>query len=340
MEKMHSARIAAALALVASLGIGGCAPAAREASPEADSAARSAQAPDLDQARIDEVLRDTQSVLDAGDKAGDADALTPRVGGAALRMRRDLYVQAKKTGERVQSLDLSPQSLAVTDERRWPRAFFAFTKAPEGELPTVAVFRQTGPRERYKLVNWMQLLGGTEITAAPLSQGSRYIGPDQSGYVMSPLDAIAAYTARLNDPKSAEARQFTTDEFASTYAQEADQLASSVKAAGTVRARARTVDLPVFGIELAGGQALVAGSFTYAQTYARTVARSSMRLGGTPAAILGGDAAVKGTVTVNYLVNVLLVVPRRGSDDKIQVVGAERAIESVTRDDSKKPRGE
>lgn len=339
MATTRRARLAAVM-LIAALGVGGCVPGAREASPESDAAAQSQRAPDLDQARIDGILRDTQSVLDAADKSGDAHRLSARADGAALRMRRDLYASSKKTGERVEALDLSPQGLAVTNDAGWPRAIFVFTKAPQGDLPAVAVFRQAAARDPYKLVTWMRLLGGTEITAEPVDRGSGLIAQDQKGYALSPGDAIAAYVTRLNDPASAEARQFTTDEFASTYTQEVKSLNSSVKAAGSVKAKARPVDLPVLGIRLAGGQALVAGSFTYTQTYARTVAHSSMRLGGTPAAILGGDAAVKGTVTVSYLVNVLLVVPPRGSDDKIQVVGAERAIESVKRDDSKKPRGE
>ena len=61
-----------------------------------------------------------------------------------------------------------------------------------------------------------------------------------------------------------------------------------------------------------------------------------MRLGGTTAALAeGDDDTVNGKATATYVATVLLHIPKSGSDSQvISVVGAERALGSVVKDDN------
>ncbi|WP_175956021.1 hypothetical protein [Schaalia sp. Marseille-Q2122] len=295
--------------------------------------------PNLDAERIDAMLREAQETIDEADKAGKAELLTERVSDPALKMRAAQYTLASKTGAAVPHLDLTPQLLTVTNSAEWPRVVVDISKAESGALPAAYVFVQEDARSGYKLQNWTRLLGGTKISTLSVQEGSPYLAPDAAGFVVTPKDAIAKYAEVLNSG-TAGSDLFTADEFTqNSYLKTVKDLNEAVSSAGTVTAKAQTGDFPVTGVLLQDGSALVSGTVTYSHTYDRTIARSKMQLGGSPAA-LAGDANVVGKVTVNYLLNVLIRVPVEGSNDKASVIGVERAIESVTRDDAAKPEGE
>lgn len=295
--------------------------------------------PNLDAERIDTMLREAQETIDEADKAGKSELLSERVSDPALRMRTAQYALASKTGAVVPHLDLTPQLLTVTNSTEWPRVVVDISKAESGVLPAAYVFVQDDARSGYKLQNWTRLLGGTKISTLSVQEGSPYLAPDAPGFMLTPKDAIAKYADVLNSG-TAGSELFTADEFTqNSYLKTVKELNEAVTSAGTVTAHAQTGDFPVTGVLLQDGSALVSGTLTYSHTYARTIARSKMQLGGSPAA-LAGDANVVGKVTVNYLLNVLIRIPVEGKDDKVSVIGVERAIESVTRDDAAKPEGE
>lgn len=329
--------VALAATLSMSLALGACAGQDVIAQSSSQSGgSQSGASPNLDTQRLSTVFASVQSVLDEADASGDSADLESRVIDPALRMRADEYRLAKATGSSVTALDLTSQTATVTNSASWPRAVFNFAQAPDTGLPVVFVLTQADARSDYKLQSWVRLLGGVSLTTLSIDQGSPYIDADTTGFAMTPGDAISGYVDMLNAGDEGD-DTFTSDEFASTYLSEVKRLDDSVEAAGSVTAKASTGDFPVSGVLLQDGSALVSGSFTYTHTYARTVARSTLKLGGSAAAINEGDDSVIGTVTVQYLVNVLIKIPVTG---KAQLVGAERAIESTTRDDNAKPEGE
>lgn len=328
---------AALIALTVSLALGACS--TGDILPQSSSQSGSPQSgsgPNMDTRRLSVVFNAVQDALDKGDASGNTSDLEARVTDPALRMRGDEYRLAKATGSAVTPLDLSSQTSTVTNSSSWPRAVMDFAQAPDTGLPVVFVLTQADARSDYKLQSWVRLLGGVSLTTLSVDTGSPYVSADTPGFALTPADAVSAYVDMLN-AGNAGGDSFTSDEFATTYLSEAKQLNDSVKAAGSVTAKASTGDFPVTGVLLQDGSALVSGSFTYTHTYARTVARSTLKLGGSAAAINSGDDSVKGTITVQYLVNVLIKVPVTG---KAQLVGAERAIESTSRDDNAKPQGE
>lgn len=329
--------VALGAAVSLSLTLGACS--SRDVIAESSSQSGGSQsgvAPNLDNGRLSTVFTAVQAALDKADASGDTTDLESRLIDPALRMRGDQYRLAEATGSSVTALDLTSQTATVTNSATWPRAAFDFSVASDTGLPVVFVLTQTDARSDYKLQSWVRLLGGVSLTTRSIDEGSPYVDADSAGFAMTPSEAVSSYVDMLNAGESGD-DEFTTDEFASTYLDEVKQLDDSVEAAGSVTAKAETGDFPVTGVLLQDGSALVSGSFTYTHTYARTVARSTMKLGGSVAALNEGDDSVTGTVTAQYLVNVLIKVPVSG---KAQLVGAERALESTTRDDNAKPEGE
>ncbi len=339
MSTRRMAALGTALSLSLALGACSSGDVIAQSSPQSAAQSGSSQSgadPNLDEQRISSVLAAVQATLDKADASGDPADLESRLIDPALQMRGDQYRLAKATGSAVTPLDLGSQTATVTNSASWPRAVFNFGQATDTGLPAVFVLTQADARSDYMLQSWVRLLGGVSLTTRSIDEGSPYIDADSTGFVMTPGEAISSYVDMLNAGDHGN-DGFTSDEFATTYLDEVKQLDDSVKAAGSVKAKAKTGDFPVTGILLQDGSALVAGSFTYTHTYARTVARSTLKLGGSVAALNEGDDSVIGTVTVQYLVNVLIKVPVTG---KSQLVGAERAIESTTRDDNAKPEGE
>ena len=104
-----------------------------------------------------------------------------------------------------------------------------------------------------------------------------------------------------------------------------------------VTAQASATDYPVSGLVLQDGSALVSANFTYTLTYQRTVAGSTMTLGGQTASLSADGATVEGTATVKYIGTVVMRIPSGTAGGQIQVVGGERLIQSVTLDSSSKP---
>ena len=102
-------------------------------------------------------------------------------------------------------------------------------------------------------------------------------------------------------------------------------------------AQASATDYPVSGLVLQDGSALVSANFTYTLTYQRTVAGSTMTLGGQTASLSADGATVEGTATVKYIGTVVMRIPSGTAGGQIQVVGGERLIQSVTLDSSSKP---
>lgn len=330
-------RSAAILALMA-LGVAGCSN-GQILVEEAGQSAQSEAVPNLDTPRIVQMLKDSQEVINTADQEQSSGILEARMSDSALRMRLAQYQAAKKTGKALPPLDLTEQTLSVTNSTDWPRVLLDVSKAPDGALPGAYFFVQSDARSGYKLQNWVRLLGGTEFTTLSVQEGAPYLQPEATGFTMTPQAAVQSYVDMLNSG-TVGSDSVAPDEFSTKYLAVVKQLNESVTAVGSVTAAAAPIEgAPVTSVRLKDGSALVASAITYTHTYQRTVARSKMNLGGDPA-VFAGDAAVIGTVKVNYLMNVLIHLPVEGSNAKAQLIGVETVLESVSKDDSTRPQGE
>lgn len=327
-------RVIAALALVPALALSAC---SAEELVASESAQSSEASPNLDADRVADVLDEVGAAVAAADEAQDANAAEGRIIGGAARVRAAQYAYAKASGDTIPVIDLSAQNVAVTNASAWPRAILNIRQASASELPVVEILLQDDARSDYALASWCRMLGGTSVTIPSIETGSAFVTDDSTGFVSTPADALSAYLDQLNAGKdSSEA--FATDEFTAQYLDTVETLNASLEAAGSVTAKAERADYPMAGVVLQDGSALVAGTFTYTLTYSRTVAGSTMRLGGQTATLNSGDEdTVAGTATVTYVATVLLNIPSASQGGVSRVVGAERVIESVTMDDSTNP---
>ncbi len=324
----------AGVAVIAALALGACSTGELVAKETAQSAQ---QAPNLDADRVDEVLEEVALTLDKADSALDKGAFEERIIAGAARTRAAQYAYAQASGDTIPSLDLTPQNLAVTNSAQWPRAILNIRQADASQLPVVQVFVQSDARSSYALTAWCRMLGGTSVTMPAIEQGSAFVTNDSPGFVSTPEEALKAYVDMLNAGQTSS-EAFAGDEFTAQYLDTVKTLASSLEAAGTVTANAAATSDPIAGVVLQDGSALVAANFTYTLNYSRTIAKSTMRLGGQTATMNSGDDdTVKGTATVTYVATVLINIPSSSQGGVSRIVGADRVIESVAMDDSTNP---
>ncbi len=324
----------AALALASALALGSCSAGDLVASTSSQSGT---QSPNLDSERVTEVLASVQDAVNKADEAKDATLLEGRVSEGAARVRAAQYAYSTASGDTVPAIDLTEQNVAVTNSQEWPRAILNIRQASASDLPVVEILVQDDARSTYSLVAWCRMLGGTSVTIPSIDEGSAYVSNDSAGFTMTPAEALSAYVDMLNAGQASN-EKFATDEFTANYLDTAKTLASSLQAAGSVTANAQVADYPISGVVLQDGSALVAANFTYTLTYARTVAGSTMRLGGQTATMNAGDEdVVKGSATATYVATVLIDIPSAAQGGVARIVGADRVIESVTTDESSNP---
>ena len=195
---------------------------------------------------------------------------------------------------------------------------------------------QDSARSDYKLTNYARLLGGTQLTLPPVGTGSAYVTGDSEGFTVSPDAALTQYITMLNSGTQ-DTSQFVADEFTKQTLQQVTDLNSSVSAAGSVTMAATATDYPISGLVLQDGSALVAANLKYTLTYQRTVAGSTMNLGGTTASLSKDGTTVEGTATVDYIATVIMRIPSQKAGGNVQIVGGDRSIVKVALDPSSSP---
>ncbi len=295
--------------------------------------------PVLDEERIQRIVNGVQEVLDRAVEENDPAILAERLVDGALIMREGQFTRAEKTGTDLPGLQIEVNVASATASDSWPRVLLVGSAASPDDPAEIFVFRQKDAKSDYMLENWVRALGGNSVRGVAVEAGSKVLAPDADGFLLSPEEALKEYVAHLNDPEAETDVRFDDNTISPQYHEERQKLVDAVKDVGTVKYAASVGEYPVTSVELATGEALVASSFTYSVVYDRTVANSTMTLGGTPAAYLE-DPAVVGTATVNYLVNLFFTIPAEGVDDPVRIVGAERTITSVSKDDEALPEGE
>ncbi|ACQ79591.1 conserved hypothetical protein [Beutenbergia cavernae DSM 12333] len=282
------------------------------------------------------VLAAVGDAMATADASADADALAPRVAGPAAEMRGASYaLQSASDGELVPQPFTSEQQVTVvgaTDE--WPRAFMAVTVEPEGgTVPLILSLRQNGPRDPYVLLGWSRLLPGvqTPSVAAP-TIGSAQLGGDAEGLVLTPIETLEHFADLLWNPESAYADEFGSDPYRPLIQDERDTLAQSVDEAGEVTMGA-TAGLPLVAFQTADGGAITMGSVESTVELTKTVEGSTLSVGGEIASALGADEVeVASALTATYLQSVTFYIPPAGSEDPVQLIGAERVLMSVTQE--------
>lgn len=331
MKRRTLAAVSAALLMASALGVSAC---SSEIVAQSGSGAQSTA--NLDLERISSVLSDVGGAMSSADASLNASDLDGKVTNGALETRTAQYALATATGQAPSALDFTPTSLAITNSDSWPRAIFNISDGSSTALPVLQVYVQDSARSDYKLTNYARLLGGTQLTLPPVGTGSAYVTGDSEGFTVSPDAALTQYITMLNSGTQ-DTSQFVADEFTKQTLQQVTDLNSSVSAAGFVTMAATATDYPISGLVLQDGSALVAANLKYTLTYQRTVAGSTMNLGGTTASLSKDGTTVEGTATVDYIATVIMRIPSQKAGGNVQIVGGDRSIVKVALDPSSSP---
>lgn len=289
--------------------------------------------PAISTERAQEILADVETVIVAADATANADELAPRVASPAIDIRRAEYaLQSATEGERVpQPLWTDSEITVVTATDSWPRSVLAVSNAREDT--TVRLYLalvQDAPRDPYRLVAWSRLLPGvTTPTFAATEVGSAPVSPDQEGLTITPTDAFAHLADVFANSESSYAPEFAGDRFRELLATELSGLQEGVEVAGEVTTSA-TAGPVVFGIGTSDGGALVMGTIDYTLTLRKTIDGAELNLAGEMAS-LGGEEEVSAAANATYQQMITLYIPPDGSQDQMQVLGAERVLTGVER---------
>jgi hypothetical protein len=296
-----------------------------------------ASAPVLDDAQIGRIVSGAQTALDEASENMDPEALKTRLTGPALALRTAEIIRAQKTGDVLNPLEIELNVASATVAETFPRTLLVGTSASKDDPAEVFLFVQPDAKSHYMMENWVRVVGGTTIRGVEVEDGSKPLGPDSEGFLVTPAEAVDAYTAFLRGEEVKVT--FQDDVFKPAQADETSKLQKAVVDVGTITPNAAKNDSTPTGVTLSSGQGLISASFNTTIKYQRTVAKSKMKVGGTAAAYMDNTDVV-GSVTANYLVNIFFLLPQEGAEEPIRIVGAERAIVSVDKNDAEKPEGE
>ncbi|AOZ72516.1 hypothetical protein BK816_03725 [Boudabousia tangfeifanii] len=316
---MSKRLLSSALIALSALGLGACA-----ATLPTPTAPQNESYPNLDQDRADRILEQTRTLLADTAKTNDAGPLKERLSGAALMMRSAEYEVAKASGSPAPEINLTSQAVTVANGETWPRAMFNISEKTGTQTRTVSVFLQDDAFNQYKLSNWVRLLPGVTLPAtARVETGAQMLPETATGYVLSPRDAVNAYVSVLNNPEAAETKDFENDAFANYYHDYVKQWTERVQQIAEVNSNMAVAEKPIVAIQTGNGDALVSATVKYRVTTKVTLEGSSLTATGSVGLLLGDQKTATGQLSTLHLANILMVVPKANSGQKIQVVGAE-----------------
>ena len=150
----------------------------------------------------------------------------------------------------------------------------------------------------------------------------------------TPQEVLAAYIELLNNPEGDNSLGFADDSLRQRVASERGVDLSGM---GTVSVTATAGQDGFKGLRTTEGGALVATTLSFATTYTKTVAGSTLNVGGNVGKLLGGDTEVRGTVTASYDVMIAFSIPSAEAGGSAVVLGADLVLASASRDDAAAP---
>lgn len=298
--------------------------------PEPD-AVPAAIPPALFEDQADDVLDDVATALAEADAAGDATLLDARLVGPARQIRAVEYqLAAAGDTDAVTAIPEGAQTLVLPTTDEWPRTFMAVTEAPDDlQAPLLLVLVQDEPRAQYRLWSWARLFPGVTIpvTTEP-GIGSAPVAPDSTDLALAPTDVVAQYVDVLTKrDQSAYAASFTADPLRTGIAQTKDAFVGVVGSNGSLTETYTADPAGVTAMATADGGAIVVGTIRTVTTI--TLVDSTMKIGDQTAALLGKDT-ITANVEIQWLSVVAFRVPPAGSEDPIEVFGAEHSRLSAT----------
>lgn len=276
--------------------------------------------------QVESILDDLHAVLEEADAAGDAELLEPRVTGPAARIRTVEYVLARAGApDAITPIPEGVQSIAVPATDSWPRTVLVVTEQPEDlSPPLLLTLVQETPREQYRLWSWARLLPGTELPAMTQPEiGSTPVPLDTDSLAMPPEDVVNRYADVLGQGDASEhAGSFAPDALRARIGETREAYTQAVGENGTLTETYAAADQGPVVLGTADGGALVVDTLRTVTTI--SLVDSTLTIGDQTANLLGSQT-VASNLEITWLSVVVFAVPPAGSDEPVEVVGAEHS---------------
>ena len=267
--------------------------------------------------------------LEKANDEKDVDSLSKAVSGPALDIRTSELTIAKKTGN-LDPKTTIPREAAQTivpTNSGWPRDLMTITTTTKDQQSKrLLVLRQQRARSNYKLWAVARLFPGVHLPkfAVP-SIGSSMGKSNDTGLVMTPDEAVAAYADVLqNGENSKYAKHFADDYLRKKLVELSKAVQAGMERNKGSQEQVFTPNLKQISImRSSDGSDLVVARIDSVWTRKAGEGRESRPASDEEKALFG-DGKAKGTMRVTYVNVIALVVPPASSHMKIIPVGAER----------------
>ncbi|QPL05985.1 MULTISPECIES: hypothetical protein [Actinomyces] len=300
--------------------------------------------PVLDASRLVTVLERIEKGLGSADEAKDATLLAGYLTGPAERVRAKEYALATLAGDdtHIHRFTTEVQAGVVGLTSDFPRTAVVITQPAVGEPTYYLTLTQDAAREDYTLWSWTRL-GDVEVPATPsasvgalevTADGNPEAGEPASALLDQPSAVVEAYLDALNNPDGDNAAVFADDALRQRIASER---ATDLSGMGTVTVTAAAHEDGLRGLRTADGGAIFTAALTLTAEYRKTVAGSTLRLGGNVGRMLGDNTEIVGVVVAHYDAMVSFAIPSAATGGHSTVLGTDLVLTSVERDDSQAP---
>ncbi|WP_029253215.1 hypothetical protein [Paraoerskovia marina] len=326
-------RRTAALAVVTAIVLAGCAESIPVPQPED---APDQPGPALTVQQEQEVKASIADVLTTATEEQDSDLLETRVSGPADAMRTAELKAAKAADdpELVTALPTETQQDIIPASDEWPRVGMSITVAAEdAQSPRLIVTEQADARSNYSLWAWVRLFPDTTLPAfAAAEVGSPVLAPDTESLLISPADAVTQYADVLNLGGDSEfADTFGDDPYRSRVESTSEVQSEAMQGIEGTYTNTFSVieDQTPRTMGTADGGAVVVGAVKSVEKFEGPDGSTISPPQTDTAEALFGDADASETLNITSLTTVAIYVPPAGSEETVQVLGAENVTTKV-----------
>ncbi|MCC9068915.1 hypothetical protein [Arthrobacter cryoconiti] len=281
--------------------------------------------PALLDSQVQRIVSDVATVVASGDNAKDAAKLDPRVAGNALVVRTANYKIRSQLPEQAAPEPVNATKLlagVVTTSSTWPRSAMFVTQGENNALPQLLTLVQSSAREPYKLVQATPLLPGLTFPAVD-KEGTPAVALDASGLLMSPTEAVAAFSDRLTNADSKWKDTFKDSVYTTSVLEAQAKVLADAKDASYVFTH--TADkAATLAMHTSDGGAMVVVGYTFG-TDATSKENATLTISPDAAVFAGGAETTKG-FTINYAEPVVMYIPPAGAAKQITIISATSAL--------------
>ena len=249
--------------------------------------------------------------------------------GPELEIRTSELHVAQVTGnlDRKTTIPTGLAQAVISTDSGWPRSVFSITSTTDDQQSKrLVVFRQDSARQNYKLWGVARLFSGVKMPSFEISKtGSEQGTEKDTGLVMTPKDAVAAYADVLqNGAASQYAQQFADDDLRTKLADLTEQVQKAMELnEGSQQQVFTPVDGAISVMRSADGGDLVVAQINSEWTRSAGAGRESQPASDAEKALFGNGQATS-TMKTTYVNVIALYVPPANSGEKITSVGSER----------------